>query len=951
MEAAERVDIKPPLYVVLITGKASNGAAMHGTGFIVSAQGHVVTCKHVVYPTPDGKPVTQLRVKLPYPVEQACEYLVVATSGDDLAVLKSTVPLGFRVPEPLLHDAWDRDTKVGDAVTVWGYSAAEHYTQAQRFDCRVSGMSVRHGRIGLGGNINSGDSGAPVLDSKLRVIGIAQAKDAKRDGQAMAIPVSLLRMLLREIDVTPGSAADTSADVVILAPAKPQYSLVGRDPLLRDLKSQLAGGRDVALCFKPGVGKSALAAALANDPDIRSRFDSGVLWASLNVTPNVLSELRKWGAALGLPPEKIEELDSLASDAKADPAQAAEQAVQQWAQALSLQIGQRRMLLVIDDAWDLEPTMALLLNAPNCGFLVTTCEHAKVAGMLGDSFDVTVVDELTENDGIEFLRHLAPKAVNMFPDEARNVFHAVGGLPQGLLLLGLHLRQVSLDNRRRQISDAYRDIQNAPEKWLKPLHGAIKISYDKLPDDETRWALRALSIFSPKPGKFSEEAARAVLDKPASVIDNLRSSGLIETMNSGDNPADVPYTMHRTIAEFARDKLPSEEAQTLHRRAAEYFSKWLREYEETEHAPGTYGHQYRYENARWQDAMDDFLYHLARAGDLASAALAFGSIYFSAFWWWGCYAAFPFCSRLLQQAATKRLSEDAHRALDLLAAFDAAYPKETERQSGGDWRIVEESLTKLRGFGALDGNVDKITDDGVRHMRALTDIFLAEAFRFGRKDYGEAERLYKDALSLLPDTDWSRPWALYHLGDMYLEVARYGEAERQCADCLALAETPAIPLKDRDNEVISNAYRLRAAVAEYFGRHDEVLDGHRRTVLHAYAFQAVPEPPDSYTVAFYRQITAHTARRLQALHRAEPARALAYCHELRDYWSFYRELAQVAEGTASEADVETMLRAGATDDLCAYLFPAAPTPEVMHVRGSLYFNEAITILNEKMGVS
>ncbi len=952
MEAAERVDIKPPLYVVLITGKASNGAAVHGTGFIVSAQGQVVTCKHVVCPAPDGKPATQLRVKLPYPAEQAYEYRVVATSADDLAVLKSTVPLDFPVPEPLLHDAWERDTQVGDAVAVWGYSAAEHYTQAQRFDCRVSGMSGRHGRIGLDGNINSGDSGAPVLDSKRRVIGIAQAKDAKRDGQAMAIPVSLLRMLLREIDVTPGSAADTSADVVFQAPAPPRHSLVGRDPLLRDLKLQLAGGRDVALCFKPGVGKSALASALANDRDIRSRFDGGVLWASLNVTPNVLSELRKWGAALGLPPEKMEELDSLASGAKADPAQAAEQAVQQWAQALSLQIGQRRMLLVIDDAWDLESAMALLLNAPNCGLLVTTCEQAKVADMLGDSFDVTVVDELTENDGIEFLRHLAPNAVNMFPNEARNVFHAVGGLPQGLLLLGLHLRQVSGDNRRRQISDAYRDIQNAPEKWLKPLHGAIKISYDKLPDDETRWAFQALSIFPPKPGKFSEKAALAVLHKPVNVIDNLRSSGLIETMNSGDNPADdLPYTMHRTIAEFAREKLPSEEAQTLHRRAAGYFSKWLEEYEKAKHDPGTYGYQYRYENARWQDAMDDFLYHEARSGDPKQAILAFGRIYFNAFWWWGCYADFPFCTRLLQQAATKRLSEEARHALDLLAAFDVTYPKETQRQNGSDWRKVEESLTKLRELGGLDRDVDDITEDSVRHTRALTDIFLAETFRFGRKDYGEAERLYQDALSLLPDTDWSRSWVLYHLGDMYLEVERFDEADRQCTACLALAETPAIPLKDRDNEVIANAYRLRAEVAAHFGRHDDVLDGYQRAVLHAYAFQAIPEAPDTYTVAFYRQITAHTVRQLQSLHRAEPARALAYCRELRDYWSSYRELAQVADGAASEADVDTMLRAAATDDLCAYLFPAAPIPDAMHGRGSRYFNEAITILNEKMGVS
>ncbi len=953
MEADQGVAIKPPLYVVLIMGKTANGTPVHATGFLVDAKGHVATCKHVVCPTADGKPVTELFVDLPYPARQPYAYRVVATSADDLAVLESTVPLDIPVPEPLLHDDRARDIQAGDAVTVWGYSAAEHYTQAQRIDCVVSGLSGPHGRIGLAGNVNPGDSGAPVLDRNLNVIGIAQAKDAKRDGQAMAIPVSLLRTLLREIGVGSGAAADTGADVIFQAPSLPDYSLVGRDPLLHDLKLQLAGGRHVALCFKPGVGKSALATALANDREVRTRFDSGVLWASLNLKPNVLSELKKWGVALGLPPEKMEELDQLqlASDPKADPAQAAKQAIEQWAEALNRQIGARRMLLVIDDAWDLEPAKALLLNAPNCAHLVTTREQAKVAGMLGSSFDVHVVDELSEADGIEFLRQLAPNAVNMFPDEARKLFHAVGGMPQGLLLLGMHLRQVSWSAQRRRISDAYRDIQTNLEKRLEPLHRAIKISYDALPDDETRWALRALSIFRPKPGKFSEEAALAVLRKPASVIDKLHDSGLIETMSRGSDPHSLPYTMHRTIAEFARGLLPKRQAQTLHRRATEYFSKWLKEYEEAEHDPGRYGYQYRYENEPWQDAMDDFLYHLAHAGDTASAILDFSSIYFNAFWWWGCYAEFPFCTRLLQQAAPKRLSAEARRALDLLAAFDAAYPKETARQNGGDWRKVEESLTSLRELGGLDGDVNGLTDNAARYTRALTDIFLAEAFRFGHKDYAEAERLYKDALSLLPVSDWSRPWVLYHLGDLFLEVARYDEAGRQCAECLALAEAAAIRLKDRDNEVIANAYRLRSEVAAHFRRHDEELEGYRRAVLHAYAFQAIPEPPDTYTVPFYRQITGCTARLLQTLHGAEPERALAYCRELRDYWSSYRELAHVAPGAVSEADVETMLRAAATDDLCAYLFPPAPTPDEMHKRGSHYFNEAIAIFNEKLGDS
>jgi hypothetical protein len=943
---ADPLPIKPPLYVVRITGVAANGAPVLGTGFIVSAQGHVVTCRHVVYPTTDGKPATQLRVNLPYPAEHPCSYQVATTSSEDLAVLESTVPLQSPMPEPLLHECWTRDTGIGDAVSVWGYSAAEHYTHAQQFPCVISGLSDAHGRIGLAGSVNPGDSGGPVLDGKRRVIGIAQAKDAKREGQAMAIPVSLLRPLLREVGVGAGPV-DLDDQVVFQAPAPPDYALVGRDALLQELKGTLSTGRHVALCFTPGVGKSALATALANDRDMRARFDSGVLWASLNLKPNVLSELKKWGAAIGLPPQKMEELDKLAPDPAATPEEAGQQAMELWATAISRQIGQRRMLLVVDDAWDLEPARTLLLQAPNCAHLVTTREQGKVAGMLGAGFEVHVVDELSEDDGVEFLRQLAPNAVAMFPDEARAVFQAVGGLPQGLLLLGMHLRQASWANQRRRIADAFRDIQERFKERTEPLQRAIRISYDALPDDASRRALQALAVFRPKPGKFSMDAAAAVLDGPASLVYALHDAGLVETANSGDDPHDLPYTMHRTIAEFARAELSADQAQALHRRAMQHFSQWLKQYEQQEHDPGRYGYQYRYENAQWQDAMDDFLYHLARSGDPASAIVDFGSIYFSAFWWWGCYADFPFCTRLLQQASTKRLSDEARRAFDLLAAFDAAYPKETQRKTGDDWDGVRKVLSELRALGGLDGELRGSESPVVRQTRALTDIFLAEACRFGNRDHAQAERLYRDALALFPDSDWSRPWAMYHLADMLLETGRHEEASRLGANCLALAE--AVELKDRDNEVIANAYRLRAQAAEHLGEREEVLDSLQRMVLHAYVFQAVPAPPDAYTVAFYRQITGQAAAILQALQRIEPARALAYCESLRAYWSSYRKVAELEERADAPAELEPMLAAAQPDALCAWLFPEPPPADAMHQRGTRYFNEAITLHNEKLG--
>lgn len=966
METARpEVDTGAALYVVLVTGTAANGAAVRGTGFIVDAQGHVATCRHVVCPR-GGPVVSNLRVALPYPARAACAYQVLGESAeDDLAILAPTVPLEGPMPQCLQHDDRSAQPQVGQEVTVWGYSAPELYTHAQRFDCTISGFSGPYGRIGLAGNVNFGDSGGPVLDAQRHLVGIAQAKDANRDGQAMAIPASLLRKLLHEQHLARAPAS--GAERVFQAPPLPDYALVGREKLLQDLKVQLTSGHHLALCFRPGVGKSTLATALARDEDVRAQFD-GVLWANLNVRANVLTELRKWAVALALEPEKMQQLERLVPDA-ADPAQAAQQIHEAWAQALTAKIGERRMLLVIDDAWEIEPARVMLLGAPNCCYLITTPERVKVAGMLElEGFDVRVVEDLTLEDGIAFLRQLAPAAVEMFPQEASRIFHAVDGLPLALMVLGKYLRQESLDKRRRRIQDAYRAIeQNLLEK-LGPVALAIKVGYDHLPGDNLREAAKALAIFRPKPGKFTEEAALAVLGQPAEVLDRLHDAGLIETSDAGDDPYARPYTMHRTIAEFARAQLDDPKKQELHRRAADYFAQWLRQYEESEEDAGRYGHQYRYENPQWQDAMDDFLYHLARAGDPTTAMVHFAAIYFSAFWWWGCYTDFSFSTRLLQQASSKRLSPEVARSLELLLAFDAAYPKECLRDeeadadgqedagdSQGAWAKVEAALTELRRLGVLEGAAPARAAAAWRHTRVLTDIFLAEALRFGRQQYAEAERLYRDALELLPADDWSVPWVHYHLADMFLKTGRLEEAAAHCASCLALADAPA--LKDRDNEVLANAWRVRAEVSARTGKRAEVLEGLQRMVLHAYAFQAIPEPPDAYTVAFYKQITRRAAGLLQELHRADPAFAQSCCEAVREYWRSYRELVHAqghahghsgASEPATEADRKALLEGKGTSGLAAWLFPRAPHAGDMHKRGSRYFNEVITLFREKV---
>jgi hypothetical protein len=43
-----------------------------------------------------------------------------------------------------------------------------------------------------------------------------------------------------------------------------------------------------------GIGKSVLARALCDAPDIKAAFADGILWATLGQTPDLIARLREW---------------------------------------------------------------------------------------------------------------------------------------------------------------------------------------------------------------------------------------------------------------------------------------------------------------------------------------------------------------------------------------------------------------------------------------------------------------------------------------------------------------------------------------------------------------------------------------------------------------------------------------------------------------------------------
>lgn len=336
-----------------------------------------------------------------------------------------------------------------------------------------------------------------------------------------------------------------------LLPPRPGVAgaLIGRAALLAHIKKHLLAGQSQtlwALQGLPGVGKTALAAALAYDPDVQAAYPDGILWAGLGHHPQILDILGRWGRWLGLSATDLARLTSLSA----------------WAEGLRGLIGTRHMLLILDDAWSIEAALACQVGGPNSAHLLTTRFADLALSFAGGG--MLPVPELTEGQGVELLARLAPQVVEAESEAAEQLVQAVGGLPLGLVLLGKQLQLHSFGGQPRRVRAALERLQQRSERLRVAQPQAPAEVHPSLPAEtplslqasiglsdatlspEARAMLRTLALFPPKPNSFSEEAALAVSEGNAETLDALLDAGLVESAGAGR------YRLHQTIADYAR---------------------------------------------------------------------------------------------------------------------------------------------------------------------------------------------------------------------------------------------------------------------------------------------------------------------------------------------------------------------------------------------------------------
>ncbi|HYJ88780.1 MAG TPA: ATP-binding protein, partial [Pyrinomonadaceae bacterium] len=91
-----------------------------------------------------------------------------------------------------------------------------------------------------------------------------------------------------------------------LAPPPPPPVFIGREDALQDIRRLLIVNQRGANLENitvirgwPGVGKTSLVSAIGHDAEIAGTFNDGVLWTSLEQKPNIITEMARWGRALG----------------------------------------------------------------------------------------------------------------------------------------------------------------------------------------------------------------------------------------------------------------------------------------------------------------------------------------------------------------------------------------------------------------------------------------------------------------------------------------------------------------------------------------------------------------------------------------------------------------------------------------------------------------------------
>ncbi|MGW6894537.1 AfsR/SARP family transcriptional regulator [Streptomyces chartreusis] len=209
-------------------------------------------------------------------------------------------------------------------------------------------------------------------------------------------------------------------------------------------------------------------------------------------------------------------------------------------------LAQRRVLIVLDNAADMDQVTPLLPGAPTCAVVITS--RNGLATLPVSLRIVLGALPLHEAVGL-FTRLIGAARVEAEQHTAHRILTACGGLPLAVRIIGSRLAarpEWSLADLAERLADEQHRLSELTVDTVT-VESSFALGYGQL-DDLTRQTLRLLAL--PAHGVYDLTTASAVLDIPAkaakALLERLVGVGLLES------PALERYRCHDLVRLFAR---------------------------------------------------------------------------------------------------------------------------------------------------------------------------------------------------------------------------------------------------------------------------------------------------------------------------------------------------------------------------------------------------------------
>lgn len=309
----------------------------------------------------------------------------------------------------------------------------------------------------------------------------------------------------------------------------------------------------------------------------------------------------------------------------------------------------------------------------------------------------------------------------------------------------------------------------------------------------------------------------------------------------------------------------------LHEKCENYYRRILH-FDDAPNTESIWSQWSRYEDPVWQRDSRDWLQHAAHIGNRAfdGTVEAMIRLFLEVFWWWDEYVPTDYSRDLL--ADYRALLDTRHAVgrgrsgdddwLRRLERFQANFVSGWRKVPGThvqQWRAVETALRGLWHSYRLRAVPMPELEPNLRRIQIMLCLFRGTAAEYAGNRDAAAQWYAATESACLEGDEWIANWAVFRRADL-LQGTDPAAAEALVVDLPARVDAVA------DNDLRVHVARLAADLAWRRGDLALALDGHARSLLHAYAFQVRQElqrqAPSAYTLAIYDEMRSRTRQRL-----------------------------------------------------------------------------------------